>query len=320
MVRFSSGSGAAVAARLCAGSLGTDTGGSIRIPAAFCGIVGLKPTHGQISLYGITPVAWALDHVGPMTRTVKDAALMLQALAGYDARDLISSEMPLDDYMTRLTGGVKGIRIGVPKTFFPEYTDLEVQTAFTTAVQQLKLLGASIEEVELPDLKHAWRQLAQPIINAEANVWHEQRLQTQAEEYGSGVRKFLEEGKATLATDYVKAIQGRALLRRQMQAVFTRCDVLITPGQPIPAPLHSARSVSVAGREFSPLAALVSASCPFNLTGHPALTLPCGFTASGLPLALQFVGRAFDEATILQVGHAYEVHTLWHDQQPPLNS
>jgi aspartyl-tRNA(Asn)/glutamyl-tRNA(Gln) amidotransferase subunit A len=314
----SSGSGAAVAAGLCAGSLGTDTGGSIRIPAAFCGIVGFKPTHGRISLFGITPVAWALDHVGPMTRTVKDAALLLQVLAGYDARDLIASEMPIDDYTARLTGDVKGLRIGIPTTFFPEYTNPEVQAAFGSAVQSLVNLGASVEEVQLPDLAHAWAQLAQPIINAEANVWHEQHLQGHAQEYGSGVRKFLEQGQVTLATDYVKAIQGRARLRRQMQAVFSRCDVLLTPGQPIPPPLHTARSVTVANREFSPMAALVSASCPFNLTGHPALTIPCGCSATGLPLALQIVGRAFDEATMLQVGHAYERHTKWHEQRPPI--
>ena len=316
----SSGSGAAVAARLCAGSLGTDTGGSIRIPAAFCGIVGLKATHERISLFGITPVAWVLDHVGPMTQTVKDAALLLQVLAGYDARDLIASNMPIDDYTARLTGEIKGLRIGVPKTFFPEYTNPEVQTAFVAAVQSLERLGASVEEVQLPDLENVWSRLAQPIINVEANVWHEQHLQGRAEDYGFGVRKFLEEGKATLATDYVKAIQGRARLRRRIQAVFSHCDVLLTPGQPIPPPLHTARSVTVAGKEFSPMAALVSASCLFNLTGHPALTVPCGFAATGLPLALQIVGKAFDEATVLQVGHAYERHTRWHEQRPPVDA
>jgi aspartyl-tRNA(Asn)/glutamyl-tRNA(Gln) amidotransferase subunit A len=314
----SSGSGAAVAARLCAGSLGTDTGGSIRIPAAFCSVVGLKATHGRISLFGVIPVAWALDHIGPMTRTVTDAALMLQALAGYDARDLISSDMPIDDYTAKLDGEVKGMRIGVPTTFFPQYADPEVQTAFANAVRLFQDLGAGIEEVQLPDLDNVWSRLAQPIISAEANVWHEQYLTTRAEDYGPGVRQFLEAGKPTLATDYVKAIQGRARLRRQMQAIFTHCDVLLTPGQPVPPPLHTARSVTVAGRAFSPMTAVVSASCPFNLTGHPALTVPCGFTAAGLPLALQIVGKAFDEKTILRVGYAYEVNTPWHTQQPPL--
>ena len=226
--------------------------------------------------------------------------------------------MPLDDYTARLTGEVKRVRIGIPKTFFPHYTDPEVQTAFATALQVLDTLGANIEEVQLPELDNIWSRLAQPIINAEANVWHERYLEVQTEDYGPEVRKFLEDGKSTFATDYVKAIQGRARLRRQMQAIFTHCDVLLTPGQPIPPPLHTARSVSVASKEFSPMAALVSASCLFNLTGHPALTVPCGFTAAGLPLALQIVGKAFDEATILQVGYAYEVQTPWHEQQPPI--
>ena len=245
---------------------------------------------------------------------------MLQALAGYDARDLISSDMPLDDYTARLNGEVKGLRIGMPKTFFPEYTDPEVQTAVATAAQLLKNLGAHVEEVQLLDLSNVWSQLAQPIVYAEANVWHERYLQTQAKDYSLGVRQFLESGKSVLATDYVKAIQGRALLRRQVQAVFTHCDVFLTPGQPIPPPLHTARSVTIGGKGFSPVAALVSASCPFNLTGHPALTLPCGFTTTGLPLALQIVGKAFGEATILRVAHAYEVHTSWHEQQPPLGA
>jgi Asp-tRNA(Asn)/Glu-tRNA(Gln) amidotransferase A subunit family amidase len=160
-----------------------------------------------------------------------------------DARDLISSDMPLDDYTARLTGEVKRVRIGIPKTFFPHYTDPEVQTAFATALQVLDTLGANIEEVQLPELDNIWSRLAQPIINAEANVWHERYLEVQTEDYGPEVRKFLEDGKSTFATDYVKAIQGRARLRRQTQAIFTHCDVLLTPGQPIPPPLHTARSV-----------------------------------------------------------------------------
>jgi aspartyl-tRNA(Asn)/glutamyl-tRNA(Gln) amidotransferase subunit A len=196
----------------------------------------LKPTHGRISLFGITSVACALDQVGPMTRTVRDAALLLQVLAGYDARDLVASETPIDDYSARLTGDVRGLRIGIPTTFFPEYTNPEVQTAFVAAAQSLAELGANVEKVQFPDFANTRAQLAQPIINAEANVWHERHLRGRAQEYGSGVRKFLEEGKVTLATDYVKVIQGRARRRRQMQAIFSRCDVLLTPGQPSPHP------------------------------------------------------------------------------------
>jgi aspartyl-tRNA(Asn)/glutamyl-tRNA(Gln) amidotransferase subunit A len=314
----SSGSGAAVAAGLCAGSLGTDTGGSIRIPAAFCGIVGLKATHGRISLFGVTPLSWSLDHVGPLTRTVQDAALLLQALAGYDPRDLGSSDAPVSDYTTRLTGEIKDLRLGVPTRFFPEYTDPEVRNAFDKAVGVLADLGAKIEAVTLPSLDDAW-PLAQVIMNGEANVWHEPYLRTQPEDYAPQVRKFLERGKPTLATEYVKAQRARAQFRQEMLEVFAGIDALLTPGELVPPPPHDARSVNIEGRDTSLLAALISATCPFNLTGQPALTLPCGFTASGLPLALQIVGKPFDEATVLRVGHAYEAHTEWHERRPPVS-
>jgi aspartyl-tRNA(Asn)/glutamyl-tRNA(Gln) amidotransferase subunit A len=313
----SSGSGAAVAAGLCAGALGTDTGGSIRIPAALCGIVGLKATHGRISLHGVTPLAWSLDHVGPMTRTVADAALMLQVLAGADEGDLFSSDVPVPDYTARLTGGIHGLRLGVPKSFFPDLTDPEVQRAFTAAVEVLGGLGAHIEEVILPDLTDAW-PAAEVIINSEANVWHAPYLQTRAEDYGPQVRKFLDRGTSTLATDYVRAQHARARLRRDMLAACRSVDALLTPGALIPAPPLEARTVMLAGREVKLLPAMVSATSPFNLTGQPALTVPCGFSTSGLPLALQIVGKPFDEVTVLQIGHAYEVHTSWHTQRPPV--
>ncbi len=315
----SSGSGAAVAAGLCAGSLGTDTGGSIRVPAAFCGTVGLKATHGRISLYGVTPLAWSLDHIGPLTRTVQDAALMLQVLAGFDARDSVSRQAPVGDYMTKLSGEVQGLRLGVPARFFPEYTDPEAKSAFEAAVQVLEDLGAHIEEINLPDLEQTW-PIANAIINGEANVWHAPYLQTQAEDYGPQVRKFLERGKSMLATDYVKARQAQTRLSQEMQARFAHIDALLTPGELIPAPAHDAFSIIIDGREAKLLSAIISATCPFNLTGQPALTVPCGFTTSGLPLAIQIVGKPFDEATILQIGHAYEVHTEWHQQRPSLDA
>jgi aspartyl-tRNA(Asn)/glutamyl-tRNA(Gln) amidotransferase subunit A len=314
----SSGSGVAVAAGLCAGSLGTDTGGSIRIPAAFCGIVGLKATHGRVSLFGVTPLAWSLDHIGPMTRTVKDAALMLQVVAGYDARDLISSETSVSNYTAKLTGDIKGLRLGVPKQFFPEYTDPDVKAAFDAAVKVLAGLGARIEEVKLPSLDDVWSTIAQVILNGEANAWHEPYLKAQAEDYGPGVRKFLERGKPTLATDYVRAQRAKTQLCRDMDTAFAHIHALLTPGELVPPPAHEARTATIAGREVSLMAALISATCPFNITGQPALTVPCGFTSSGLPIALQIVGKAFDEATVLQVGHAYEVQTPWHERRPSI--
>jgi Asp-tRNA(Asn)/Glu-tRNA(Gln) amidotransferase A subunit family amidase len=245
---------------------------------------------------------------------------MLQALAGYDARDLVSSENPEThktptDYTSKLSGDVSGLRLGVPSDFFSAMTDPEVQDAFNAAVQVLSGLGAQIQEVSLPDLQSAW-SIAETLMNVEANVWHEPYLQTQADDYGPRVRRFLERGQSTSATDYVKAQHARTRLRQDMLARFSDIDALLTPGALIPAPAHDARSVVIHGKEVKLLAPLISATCPFNVTGQPALSVPCGFTAARLPIALQIVGKPFDEATILQVGHAYEVHTDWHERRP----
>ncbi len=313
----SSGSGAAVAGGLCAGALGTDTGGSIRIPAAFCGIVGLKATHGRTSIQGVTPLAWSLDHIGPMTRTVKDAALMLQAIAGYDPQDSVSQEAPVPDYVSPLNGEIAGMRLGIPTHFFPDATDPEVKQAFDDAVEVLASLGAHIETLQLPDLEGSW-DTAQAIINGEANAWHEPYLAAQPDDYGPQVRKFLERGISMSARDYVKALQAKAQLRRDVLATCASVDALLTPGALIPAPPLGARSVLIEGQDVKLLRAVVSATSPFNLTGQPALTLPCGKSQSGLPLALQIVGKPFDEATVLRVGHAFEINTSWHQQRPPV--
>jgi Asp-tRNA(Asn)/Glu-tRNA(Gln) amidotransferase A subunit family amidase len=244
---------------------------------------------------------------------------MLQALAGHDPHDLGSSEAPVANYTAKLTGEVKGLRLGMPVRFFPDYTDPEVKSAFETAVKVFADLGARIEEVTLPTLDDAW-PIAQVIMNGEANVWHEPYLQTQAEDYAPQVRKFLERGKPTLATDYVKAQRAKARFRQEMLAACVHLNALLTPGELIPPPLHEARSATIEGREVNLLTALISTTCPFNVSGQPALTIPCGFTASGLPLALQLVGKPFDEATVLQVGHAYEAHTSWHERRPPFST
>ena len=314
----SSGSGAAVAAGLCAGALGTDTGGSIRIPAAYCGIVGLKATHGRVSLHGVTPLAWSLDHIGPMTRTVHDAALMLQALSGYDAQDLVSQDIAVSDYISLLNGDITGLCLGVPTHFFPDATDPEVKQAFTAAVDVLAGLGARLEAVNLPNLESSW-DIVQTLINGEANVWHEPTLTTQPDDYGPQVWTFLQRGVSTLATDYVKAQRAQAQFRRDMLRTCESLDALLTPGALIAAPPLGARSVMIDNREVKLMRAIVSATSPFNLTGQPALTVPCGRSNSGLPLALQIVGKPFAEATILRVGHAYEVNTSWHVQRPPVN-
>lgn len=314
----SSGSGAAVAAGLCAGSLGTDTAGSIRIPASFCGIVGLKPTYGRVSLNGVIPLSWSLDHAGPMTRTVEDAALMLQAIAGYDPQDLASGETAISDYTAGLTGDIRGLLLGVPRSFFPDLTDPEVKQAFALAVKVLEGLGARIEEVSLPPMDGIWGGLARPILHSEAYVWHETYLQNQAEDYGPYVRKFFERGRDILAAEYVKFQRRKAQFRRDVLTACAPVDALLTPGTLIPAPPDKARSVTINGKEINLVEAIISATGPFDLTGQPALTLPCGFTDTGLPLALQIVGKPFDEATVLRIGHAYQVHTAWHKTRPPM--
>lgn len=311
----SSGSGAAVAAGLCAGALGTDTGGSIRIPAALCGTVGLKATHGRVSIYGVTPLAWSLDHIGPLTRTVMDAAIMLQAIAGHDPQDSVTQDVPVDDYISNLNGDIRGLKLGVPTNFFSDITHPEVKAAYNSAIDVLEGLGANTKEVTLPDLTEAW-SIAQVIINGEANVWHEPYLANQAEDYGQQVRKFLEQGKSTLATEYIKAQQTKERFRREMLAVCNAFDALVTPGALIPAPPLKARSVELEGREVKILPAMVSATSPFNITGQPALTLPCGYSSSGLPVALQIIGMPFEEVKILRIGHAFESNTSWHLRHP----
>ena len=191
-----------------------------------------------------------------------------------------------------------------------------MKDAFDQAVQVLAGLGAQIETIELPALETVWSDIAEVLLNAEANVWHEPYLQNQAEDYGPKVRRFLERGKPTLATEYVKAQHAQVRLRQDMLARCGQLDAVLTPGELIPPPTHEARSVLINGREIKLMSALISATCPFNITGQPALSVPCGFTKTGLPLALQIVGKPFDEATVLQIGHAYETQTDWHTRRP----
>ena len=244
-------------------------------------------------------------------------ALMLQAIAGYDPQDSVSQEVPVDDYVTQLNGDISGLRLGIPTHFFPDATDPEVEHAFQAAIAVLAGLGAQIEEIDLPDLEGSW-EIAQAIINGEANAWHEPYLAAQADDYGPQVRKFLERGTSMPAMDYVKAQLAKAQLKRDVQQACSDIDALLTPGALIPAPPLGARSVMINGQDVKLLRAVVSATSPFNLTGQPALTLPCGRSQSGFPLALQVVGKPFDEAMILRVGHAYEVNTPWHTQHPPV--
>ena len=304
----SSGSGAALAAGLTVGALGSDTGGSIRGPAAFCGIVGLKPTYGRVSRAGVLTLSWTLDHTGPMARSVEDCAFMLQALAGYDAADPASSREPVPDYAAGLAGGVRGLRIGVPRDYFFHDVKPEVAEAFESAMQTLRGLGADVREVTIPSI---WSSPALMVIMlTEAFAYHARDLRERPQLYGEVLREKLMAGALFTAEEYVQAQRLRARLCEDVNQVLGEVDLLATPTTPVTAPSFS----TVYDPNF-PFAR--SNMAPFNMTGLPTLALPCGFAPNGLPVSLQLSGRPFDEATVLRAGHAYEQATDWHTRRPP---
>jgi aspartyl-tRNA(Asn)/glutamyl-tRNA(Gln) amidotransferase subunit A len=305
----SSGSGAALAAGLCVGALGSDTGGSIRGPAAFSGIVGLKPTYGRCSRAGVATLSWTLDHTGPMARTVEDCAFQLQALAGHDPLDPASSRTAVSDYLAPLGGSARGLRIGVPsRDFFLEGADPEVAAAFEAALSTLRSLGAEVRDVSL---RHIWDSPSFMVIMAsEAFAYHERDLRERPHLYGELLRARLIHGGLYTGAEYVQAMRLRERLRREMLDVLRSVDLLATPTAPKPAPTFATAYDRTTGFPRSNMP-------PFNLSGLPALALPCGFTGDGLPISLQLVGRPFDEATVLRAGHAYEQATEWHTRRIP---
>jgi aspartyl-tRNA(Asn)/glutamyl-tRNA(Gln) amidotransferase subunit A len=311
----SGGSGTAVAAGLCYGSLGSDTGGSIRIPAAFCGIVGLKPTYGRVSRHGVFPLSWSLDHAGPMTRTVMDAALMLQAIAGHDTQDPTTRTAVVPDYAAALTDNIQGVRLGIPHDFYFEQLDADVGEAVRAAIQTLERAGARIEEISLPLSKYA--AAAGRIISlAESAEIHEKYLKRRAADYSPDVRAGFLAGQLVLGKHYMKAQRVRSLIRQEMAAALRRVDALVTPTVAVPAPRIGQTTVTIGQEEIEVMWALSRLTRPANLTGFPALSVPCGFTQDGLPIGLQLIGRPFAEAAILQIGHVYEQNTSWHQRRP----
>lgn len=313
----SGGSGVAVATALCLGALGTDTGGSIRIPSSLCGIVGLKPTYGRVSRYGVYPLSWSQDHVGPMAKTVKDAAIVLGAIAGYDPRDPSSSPLPPSDYHA-IREDVRGIRAGVPSDYYFENCDPEVRDRVTKAVDILRDGGIVIEEVSIPHLKHA-TTASSVILSAEAASQHENYLRgSQVEDYGKDVRALLKTGIFITATQYVKAHRVRSVIHKELLKVFELVDVLLTPGLPIVAPELQQDSVAIEGKRETVRSALTRLMRPYNLAGVPAIVVPCGFSSSGLPVALQIAGRPFEEGTILAVAQAYEKYNPWLERRPSI--
>jgi aspartyl-tRNA(Asn)/glutamyl-tRNA(Gln) amidotransferase subunit A len=307
----SGGSAAAVASSQCAASLGSDSGGSIRTPAAVCGVVGLKPTYGRVSRYGAVPLAWSLDHVGPLTKSVEDAAIMLAAIAGPDPMDPSSSSRPIPDYRKDMRGSIRGLRLGVPRQYFFEHVDPEIQKLVGAAIHQLESMGATLVEVDIPDLENCSAMEAH-ITLAEATSYHEPYLKKQADDYGPTVRTNLEAGRYLLATDYVKSQRARTLLQHNFNEAFKRAEVIVSPTLPALPPLVGEVWVQSGDLREHVIDAFLRFNIPYDLTGFPAISIPCGLGSTGLPIGLQIAGKAFDETTVLRVANAYEQSTEWH--------
>lgn len=307
----SSGSGAAVAAGIVGLAMGSDTGGSIRLPAAYCGTVGLKPTYGRVSRRGVAPLCYSLDTAGPLTWTVEDCALAMQVLAGYDPRDPGSANVPVPDYGAALRRDVKGLRIGYCRAFNEDgQVGREQSAALDRAAQVLAGLGAEVIEVGLPP-NDQFQAVARTISHSESFAIHHKDLQERPELYARITRERLTLGAFVTARQYVQAQRLRRILTRKVDALFETCDVLLTAVIPGPAPVLDDTDTNP-WRRPQPLASV------FNVTSHPAMAQLCGFAANGLPLSAQFVGRAFDEASVLRVGHAYEHAAGWVSKRPAL--
>jgi len=307
----SGGSAAALAARFCPGALGTDTGGSVRVPAALCGVVGLKPTFGRVSLRGVIPLSWNLDHVGPLARQVKDVALLLQAIAGYDRRDPGSVDVPVDDYLLQIAAGIKGWRIALAEDDYFAPTEAAVQQAVGQAALALQNSGAQIERVAFPDA-HPAALANGMMVTADAAALYADRLHTQPEKFGADVLIRLKSGAALPLYDYIQARRIQTQMRRQFIEFFADYDILLMPTTPVVAP-------PIEGPNAVELARLLTRyTAPFNLTGLPAVSLPCGFTAQGLPIGLQMIAKPWAEASLLRAAYAYEQATDWHETAPKL--
>ena len=312
----SGGSGVAVAARTCLGAIGTDTGGSIRLPSSVNGIVGIRPTFARVSNHNVVPLAWTMDTVSPMTRTVEDCAVMFGIIAGYDRLDPYSAPVPAGQYSADLGRGVRGLRIGLIRDYSPTHVQPAVGDALRGALDTLNRLGAEIEDIPLPSIQgNISAQLT--IESCEPSAYHQQWLRTRPEEYGADVRALLELGEMYLATHYLQAQRYRMVLRKEFLDAFHRVDVFVTPTLPFTAtPCGATQVVIENGREEDMLSTIMQFTGVPSLTGFPAMSLPVGFDGDGLPIGMQVIGRPFDEATLFRLGHTYQGATQWHQQAP----
>jgi len=302
----SGGSGAAVAASLCPAALGTDTAGSVRLPAAQCGVVGLKPTYGRISIEGVVPLAWSLDHVGPMARTVADVALLYGVLAGVPPALSAAPELV-------------GLRLGVPRPYFFDALQADVAAAVEAALARLSELGAVLVETDWPGVEVS-NSATWTIILAEASAYHRPWFRTRPEAYSAETRGNLELGEFVPASDYVQAQRVRSVLRARVHELLRDVDALVTPSLAITAPRIGETSVTVGGKVKPINPVFIRLADPFNLTGLPAISVPCGFGAEGLPIGLQIAAAPYAEDTVLRIAAAYEANTDWHMRRPALDA
>ncbi len=315
------GSGVALTARSAYGTIGTDTGGSIRIPASINNLVGMKATYGRVSAYGVLPLAWSLDHVGPLTRTVRDNAVMLGAIAGHDPNDANSARVEVPDFTAGIDNGVRDTRIGIDRDYFmyPGVVD-SVRAVTEAVIADLARQGADIIEISLPELALT-RETLMTIRMVESASYHRHRIREKGHLYSPGTRATLQMGEVVLATQYVAALRARERFRSAMKNLFRRekLDALIAPTIPVPAPLledvWQPRDDMTNGE--TPTDGFVHHVYPANLSGQPAISAPGGFTPEGLPVGYQLLGKPFDEATLYRIAYAFEQTSDWHRRQPP---
>ena len=312
----STGAGAAVSAGLCMGALGEDTAGSIRNPASLCGIVGFKATYGRVSRHGLAPLGWSLDHCGPMTRVVEDAAHMLQAIAGYDPKDPTSINVPVPEYGNALREDVRGMVIGVPRDFIAlcrEKTSPEILQMVDEAIGELESFGARIQNVSLPTLKYATQANAVIYYN-EHYAGHREEAKTAIKTGATARRARIYFGVLTGSADYLQAQRIRSQLKRECAEVFQKVDVLALPCQTSTAPkFEEVDALDTLRKHLAP-----EYHAPFNLAGLAAISIPCGFSRANLPVALQLVGKPFDELAVLRAAYTYQQHARWYEKRPPI--
>jgi len=289
----------------------------VRIPSCLCGIVGLKPTYGRLSRFGVIPLAWSLDHAGPMTKTVEDAALLMNAMSGYDPRDPSSQDVEVPDYTLQLGESLAGLRLGIPREFFSESVNPEVRESVERAIGVLEELGASLSELSLPTVA-AVPRFHHVISMSEAASYHKETLHRHGDELTLNVRQRFETGSLMPAVQYIRAQRARASLRVELSHALQQVDALVMPTALVTAPLIGQDTVTTGRGEEATLALMSRNTAPFNDTGLPACTVPCGFDSTGLPIGLQIAGRPFHEGMVLSIAHAYERASDWHNRRPPL--